>query len=61
MLPITQKVRALIAAQKGRETVEAELKRPENGYVSLRENAMRLVKEGITTSGEVLRVINEDV
>ncbi|MBQ9346986.1 MAG: type II/IV secretion system protein, partial [Oscillibacter sp.] len=61
MLPINARIRAMIAARKGREAVEAELKRPENGYVSLRENAMRLVRAGVTTSAEVLRVVTEDV
>jgi type IV pilus assembly protein PilB len=53
-------VRRLIAEGGGREEIEAELKKPENGFVSLRENAMRLVREGITTTSELLRVISED-
>ena len=60
MLIINSRVRRLIAEGGGREEIEAELKKPENGFVSLRDNAMRLVREGITTSSELLRVISED-
>ena len=60
MLIINARVRRLIAEGGGREEIEAELKKPENGFVSLRENAMRLVREGITTTSELLRVISED-
>ena len=60
MLVIDRKVRNLIYAQAGREAIEAELKNPENGFVSMQQNALRLVREGITTAEEVRRVINED-
>lgn len=60
MLVIDRKVRDLIYAQAGRAAVEKELKRPENGFVSMEQNALRLVREGITTAEEVRRVINED-
>ena len=40
--------------------IEAELKRPENHFMSLRDNALLLVLEGITTMDEVLRVIHEE-
>ena len=40
--------------------LQEELKKPENGFVSLRENAMRLVREGITTTNELLRVVSEE-
>ena len=60
MLIITGKVRRLISEGASRSEIEAELKKPENGFVSLRENALRLVREGITTSSELLRVISED-
>ena len=39
---------------------EKELKKPENGFVSLRENAVRLALQGVTTREEILRVINEE-
>lgn len=58
MLNITGPVRSLISARAGRDAVEAELKK--GGFVSLHENALRLVREGVTTGEEVLRVINED-
>ena len=60
MLPITNKVRTMIADGSSRAQIEEELKSPEAGFVSLRENALRLVKEGITTSSEITRVINEE-
>ena len=60
MLPITRKVRNLIYEQRGREAIETELKRPENGFVSLRDNALRLMREGQTTSEEVIRVVTEE-
>ncbi len=60
MLPITKAVRTLIYEQRGRDAIEAELKRPENNFVSLRENALRLMREGTTTGEEVLRIVNEE-
>jgi type IV pilus assembly protein PilB len=60
MLPVNRAVREMISARAGRETIEQALKAPESGFVSLRENAIRLVKEGVTTCEEVLRVTNED-
>ena len=60
ILVATSDVRKLIYEQRGRTAIEAELKRPGNGFVSLRENAIRLMLEGVTTSDEVLRVVNED-
>lgn len=60
MLPITRKVRTMISEGGSREKIEEELKSPESGFVSLRENALRLVREGITTSEEILRVVNEE-
>ena len=60
MLIITGRVRRMIAEGASRGEIEAELKKPESGFVSLRENALRLVREGVTTSSELLRVISED-
>jgi type IV pilus assembly protein PilB len=60
MLVIDRDVRNLIYSQAGRTAIEAELKNPEKGFVSMQQNALRLVREGITTSDEVRRVINED-
>ena len=59
MLPVTHAVRTLIYEQRGRDAIEAELKRPENGFVSLRDNALRLMREGVTTGEEVLRIVHE--
>ena len=60
MMTVNSRVRRLIADGAGRSEIEAELKRPENGFISLRENAMRLVREGVTTSSELLRVVSEE-
>ncbi|MGN0403965.1 MAG: GspE/PulE family protein [Bariatricus sp.] len=60
MLPINRTVRTMISERKGRMAIEEELRSSAAGFVSLRENAIRLVKEGITSSEEILRVINEE-
>ena len=60
MLVINSRVRRLIADGASRGEIEQELKRPENGFVSLHDNAMRLVREGITTASEMMRVVSED-
>ena len=59
ILQVTSKVRSAIAARMGREVVEGQIREGEH-FVSLRTNAIRLVLEGVTTSNEVLRVINEE-
>ena len=61
IFPLSIKVRRLIAKGAGRESLETLLKDPTIGFVSLRENALRLVAEGKTTDSEVLRVIYEDI
>ena len=45
-------------ALAGRESL---LKDPNSGFVSLKDNAIKLVEEGKTTGEEVLRVIYEDI
>ena len=60
MLVINSRVRRMIADGASRGEIEQELKKPENGFVSLHDNAMRLVREGITTTGELLRVVSEE-
>jgi len=60
MLPINHKVREMISRRASRDEIERELKSSESGFVSLHENAVRLVEEGVTTGEEVLRVINEE-
>ena len=60
MLLINGTVRRMISERRTRPEIEAELKKPENGFVSLRDNALRLVREGVTTPEELLRVVSED-
>ena len=60
IMPITSKIRREIAKGAGREQIETLLHDPAEGFVSLRENALRLIAEGITTSDEVVRVIAEE-
>jgi len=61
IFPLPIKVRRMIAGRAGREAIENLLMDPASGFVSLRENAIRLVEAGQTTSEEVLRVIYEDI
>ncbi len=60
MLLINHHMRQMIAAGYTREQIEAELSKPDSGFVSLQDNARRLVKEGITTTSEMLRVTAEE-
>ena len=61
ILPLSIKVRRMIAAGKGREAIEQMLADPDSGFVSLKDNAIKLIEEGVTTSSEVQRVIYEDI
>ena len=61
ILPLTLKVRRMIAAGTGREAIENALLDPKSGFTSLKDNAVRLVEQGVTTSEEVQRVIYEDI
>lgn len=60
MLPINRSVRSMISEKRARTEIEQELRSSKAGFVSLRENAVRLVREGITTTEEITRVINEE-
>ena len=60
ILPITSEIREMIERKCTRAEIEKELKKPESGFVSLRENAIRLIDEGITSIDEVLRITNEE-
>lgn len=60
MLQITGKIRNLIATKAERPEIEAALRDPDSDFVSLRQNALRLIDEGITSPEEVLRVISEE-
>ena len=59
ILQMTAPIRELVYRRKGRTAIEQELKKPQNEFVSLAENALKLVESGVTTSTEVLRIINE--
>jgi len=61
ILPLTIKVRRMIAAGAGREAIEETLLDPTSGFTSLKDNAVHLVEQGVTTSEEVQRVIYEDI
>jgi len=61
IFPLTIKVRRMIASHASREEIETVLKDPASNFVSLRENAIKLVEAGQTTDAEVLRVIYEDI
>ena len=61
ILPLTIKVRRMIAAGAGREAIEETLLDPKSGFTSLKDNAVHLVEQGVTTSEEVQRVIYEDI
>ena len=61
IFPLTIGVRRLIAAGAGREAIENKLTDPASGFVSLKDSAVHLVEQGITTTEEVLRVVYEDL
>ena len=58
-LEITPEIRPLISRQAGRPAIEQELASAHSEFKTLRENAIQLVEEGITTAEEVQRVIYE--
>ena len=60
LLPVNHTVRSMISERKNRVEIEQKLKEPGSGFVSLRENALNLMREGITSAEEVLRVVNEE-
>jgi type IV pilus assembly protein PilB len=59
ILMINREIRTLMSHKAERDEIEEVLRRPDSGFVSLHQNALRLVREGVTTASEVLRVINE--
>ena len=59
ILTITPKIRDMIYHKASRTEIEKELKQPEADFVSLKDNALKLVESGVTTAFEVLRIINE--
>lgn len=59
ILQITPRLRDLIYRKASRTEMEFELGKNESDFVSLKDNALKLVENGVTTSFEVLRIINE--
>lgn len=59
ILEITPEICPLISQQAGRPAIEQELASAHSEFKTLRENAIQLVEEGITTAEEVQRVIYE--
>ena len=49
----------MISGQAGRPAIEEELASDRSNFKTLQDNAVQLVKEGITTAEEVQRVIYE--
>ncbi len=60
MLPMNQAVREMISEKERRSVIEEKLKSADSGFVSMRENAIRMMLEGVTTVDEVMRVTNEE-
>ncbi|WP_044915170.1 GspE/PulE family protein [Butyrivibrio sp. WCE2006] len=59
IMMITPEVRELIYKRAGRTEIEKALKKEGTGFVSLREAGAKLVLAGVTTTYEVMRVVNE--
>ena len=60
VMTLNSKLRRLIADGAPRAAIEDELHKPESGFVSLRESAINLARQGVTTASEILRVVNDD-
>ena len=60
ILNIDEKIRHIINSGGGRNEIEEYVTRPESDFVTLHENAVRLVLDGVTTEEEVMRVIETD-
>ncbi len=60
MLPMSKVVRELISDGARRQEIEDALHDSKTGFVSMRENAIRLMLEGVTSREEVLRITNEE-
>jgi type II secretory ATPase GspE/PulE/Tfp pilus assembly ATPase PilB-like protein len=59
-MTLNSTLRRMIADKAPRAAIEDELHKPGSGFISLRESALNLAREGITTSEEILRVVNDD-
>ena len=60
VMTLNSRIRRLISERAPRSAIEEELHKPESGFVSLRESAINLAREGVTTASEILRVVNDD-
>ena len=60
VMTLNSKLRRMISEGASRAEIEEELHKPESGFVSLRESAINLAREGVTTASEILRVVNDD-
>ena len=60
MLPMSKVVRELISDGARRQEIEDALHDSKTGFVSMRENAIRLMLEGVTSVEEVMRITNEE-
>ncbi|MDD6102019.1 MAG: ATPase, T2SS/T4P/T4SS family [Clostridiales bacterium] len=58
ILPITREIRECIVTNAGRSKMDEIMNK--QGVVLLRENALRLVVQGVTSTDEVLRVTSEE-
>ena len=59
ILEVDHKLQRMIAERVDRGAIETELKNGGSGFTTLRENAIELVEQGITTAEEIRRVIYE--
>lgn len=57
MLYLTREIKNCISRQEGRTAIEKLVKDDRKNFVTIRENAIRLVLEGTTTFSEAVRVI----
>ena len=57
MLYLTQAIKNSISRKEGREAIENLVRHDRKNFVTIRENAVRLVLEGATTFSEAVRVI----
>ena len=60
ILIVNRRLRELISAGAPRSQIEQVLRAPGSDFVTIQENALRLVLEGVTTGEELARVINVD-
>ena len=59
IMPVTEAVRALVLERASASAIRAQAMR--EGMRSLRQDGMRLVRQGVTTIDEVLRVSKDEL